>query len=175
MRTPFEHRLKSYLPMMILSPITLYGSYLFLQTFITDEVIIHSLLALIGLLLFFFEYCRIQLISEWLGAKLERILYTSIEIPHNNLTLGFGITALLITLNVWGATQIINHIEKPLTNSVIEKSEFNKEVKSEEQAVVEVEGYLKIFFWVFLGISILFHYFPLGTLFDEYERVVYRW
>lgn len=154
MRTPFEHQLKSYLPMIILSPITLYGSYLFLQTFITDEVTIHSLLALIGLLLFFFEYCRIQLISEWLASKLERILYKSVEIPHTNFTLSFGITALLITLNVWSATQIINHIEK--------------------QAAIEAEGYLKIFFWVFLGISILFHYFPLGTQFDEYERIIYK-
>jgi len=40
----------------------------------------------------------------------------------------------------------------------------------EEKAKEEVAGYRKMFFWVFLGFSILLNYFAMATLFNQYRK-----
>ncbi len=40
----------------------------------------------------------------------------------------------------------------------------------ESKAKEEVAGYRKMFFWVFLGFSILLNYFAMATLFNQYRR-----
>jgi hypothetical protein len=40
----------------------------------------------------------------------------------------------------------------------------------EEKAKEDVAGYRKMFFWVFLGFSILLNYFAMATLFNQYRK-----
>jgi hypothetical protein len=40
----------------------------------------------------------------------------------------------------------------------------------EEKAKEEVAGYRKMFFWVFLGFSILLNYFAMASLFNQYRK-----
>ena len=40
----------------------------------------------------------------------------------------------------------------------------------EDKAKVEVAGYRKMFFWVFLGFSILLNYFAMASLFNQYRK-----
>jgi hypothetical protein len=238
-----ERGIGSYFPILISLGVTLYGFYLFLQTMIDTEYVIYLTLAFLGVLLVYIEHHRAELISDWLGSRLEKLVNKLATIPTIGFMVGIAITVLFIALDTWGAMQSADSIERMLVNGIVKNSEQYKiedskaksgvneakayqeqlrewrtaksehyngcnaswrvpsyrtknqqcknkftEVKPtavastggtiaigtynamEEKAKVEVSGYRKMFFWVFLGFSILLNYFAMASLFNQYRK-----
>jgi len=233
----------SYFPIFVSLGITLYGFFLFLQTIVDTQYVIYGTLAFLGVLLVYIEHHRADLISDWLGSRLEKLVNKLATIPTFGFMVGIGITILFIALDTWGAMQSADSIERMLVSGIVKNSEQYKieqkkaksgvneakeyqkqlsewrkakrehyngcnqswkvpkyrtknqlckdkftekeptEIKSsggtiavntytemEDKAKEEVAGYRKMFFWVFLGFSILLNYFAMASLFNQYRK-----
>ena len=233
----------SYFPIFVSLGITLYGFFLFLQTIVDSEYVIYGTLAFLGVLLVYIEHHRANLIADFLGSTLEKLVNSLATIPKIGLAVGMAITVLFVALDTWGALQSADSIERMLVNGIVKHSEQYKieeakaqsganeakiyqeqltawrKAKSEHyrqcnqswrvpkyrtknqqckdkfseprptetisnggviavstytaleaKAKEAVNGYRKMFFWVFLGFSILLNYFAMATLFNQYRK-----
>jgi len=235
--------ISSYFPILISLGVTLYGFYLFLQTVVDTEYVIYLTLAFLGILLVYIEHHRAELIADWLGSRLEKLVNKLATIPTIGFMVGIAITVLFIALDTWGAMQSADSIERMLVNGIVKNSEQYKiedakaksgvnEAKAyqeqlrewrtaksehydscnqswrvpryrtknqqckdkfreakptavnstggtialgtynamEAKAKADVSGYRKMFFWIFLGFSILLNYFAMASLFNQYRK-----
>jgi len=233
----------SYFPIFVSLGITLYGFFLFLQTIVDTEYVIYGTLAFLGVLLIYIEHHRADLIADFLGSRLEKLINSLATIPNIGLMVGIAITVLFIALDTWGAMQSADSIERMLVDGIVKHSEqykieeakaksgvnkakaYQKQLSEwrkakrehyngcnqswrvpkyrtknqqckdkfteskptavnstggtiaistynemEAKAKEEVAGYRKMFFWVFLGFSILLNYFAMASLFNQYRK-----
>ncbi len=112
----------SYFPIFISLGITLYGMYLFISTITKNENIIYGTLGFMAILILFIEAHRTDLLKDFLSSKLTREIHTDFKISNFALFMSGVITALFISLDLWGALQSSDKIERLLVVGIVENS-----------------------------------------------------
>jgi len=132
-----ERGIGSYFPIFISLGITLYGMYLFLSTITPNTNIIYSTLAFMGILILFIEAHRTDLLKDYLSSKLSKEIHTELKISNFALFMSGVITMLFISLDLWGALQSSDKIERLLVVGIVENSKEYKILDDKAKSGVE--------------------------------------
>jgi len=147
-----QRGLASYFPILISLGVTMYGFYLFLTTITTSQTAIYLTVAFLAILILFIEAHRTMLLLDFFNSKLTNKLHNNVKIAHFSIVMSGIITALFIALDMWGAIQASDSVERMLakgittsskayqlledeaTNGTKMKREYNQELKAYNDA-----------------------------------------
>ncbi len=118
--------ISSYFPIFISLGITLYGMYLFLSTITTNENIIYGTLGFIGAVILFIENHRTESLADFLSSKLTKEIHEETKISYFALLVSAVITTLFISLDLFGAYQSSDKIERLLIEGIVTNSKEYK-------------------------------------------------
>ncbi len=127
----------SYFPIFISLGITLYGMHLFLSTITQSENIIYSTLGFMAILILFIEAHRTDLLKDFLSSKLSREVHEKTKISVFALLMSGVITSLFISLDLWGALQSSDKIERLLVVGIVENSKEYQILDNKAKSGVE--------------------------------------
>ncbi|MBN2824844.1 MAG: hypothetical protein JXQ76_05940 [Campylobacterales bacterium] len=147
-----QRGINSYFPILISLGVTTYGFYLFLNTITTSQTAIYLTVAFLAILILFIEAHRTMLLLDFFNSKLTNKLHDNVKIAHFSIVMSGIITALFIALDMWGAIQASDSVERMLakgiatsskayqlledeaTNGTKMKREYNQELKAYNEA-----------------------------------------
>jgi len=129
--------LGSYFPIFISLGITLYGMYLFLSTITTNENITYGTLGFIGAVILFIENHRTESLGDFLTSKLTKEIHEETKISHFALLISAIITILFISLDLFGAYQSSDKIERLLIEGIVTNSKEYKLLDDKAKSGVE--------------------------------------